>query len=77
MKLEKYKLYYEAEVEVLGIEDRKGMNSIENERTGKTESSTILSILVSGVYKEKIDKALKHLSNICYQKYGSKKRELF
>ena len=80
LKLEKYKLEYMDGLRgfgIIAIEDRKGMNSIKNENSGKTDNLITFSVDISGTHKEKTNKALKHLSNICYQKYGSKKKELF
>lgn len=34
-------------------------------------------IIINGVYKEKMNKALKHMSKICYQKYGVKNNDPF
>lgn len=36
-----------------------------------------VNIIVNGIYKEKMDKALKHMSKICYEKYGVKNDDLF
>lgn len=54
------------------IEDINKVSTIYVYKYGKKTNLSSLNIYmkVHGIYKEKFDKALKHLSKLCYDKYG-------
>lgn len=67
------------------IVDRSGLKTLEvhdysfgNKKTENVvHSGGLPYIIIHGVYKGKIKKALEHLSNICYDRYGKKDNEPF
>jgi len=92
VSLENYSLVYEKGYQNKGeiaLRDRDGLKRASRYRIHTTwkgkrlkeekisEANEYLYIDLHGVYKEKINKALKHLSETCYQKYGDKQKELF
>lgn len=48
-----------------------------NDSYSSKSSWESIRVGVNGIYKEKLNKALKHLSKTCQKQYGSKKKDLF
>lgn len=88
--LSKHKIYLNTETDSIyniKIKDRKGIKTIhhitydhiydEPLRIEEIVDYDIFKSDIYGVYKEKVKKALDHLSNICYKKYGGKEDDPF
>ena len=84
------KVKYDDDYPALLFRDRLGINTIKVKESGEYElindkgyksldniSNVNIYLRFHGVYAEKMNKAFKHLSKLCYEKYGTKNDDPF